>query len=105
VTKQAKAQPVKLDGSTDREGGTSKKSKKAHELVEASQTDPTLCADLLAEIKEAQSITDKAKAKRELVTVDMFQLCANLLSVNEKYAWNKIVEKQTACDPYTNLQG
>ncbi len=29
----------------------------------------------------------------------------NLLSVNAKYAWNKIVHKQTASDPYRALQG
>jgi hypothetical protein len=28
-----------------------------------------------------------------------------LLSVDAKYAWNKIVHKQTASDPYTDLQG
>ena len=36
----------------------------------------------------------------------MFQLYANLLSVDAKYAsWNKIVHEQTASDPYTDLQG
>ncbi len=35
----------------------------------------------------------------------MFQLYANLLSVDAKYAWNKIVSEQTASDPYTDLQG
>ena len=35
----------------------------------------------------------------------MFQLCANLLSINARYAWNKIVQEQTNADPYTDLQG
>ncbi len=35
----------------------------------------------------------------------MFQLYANLLSVNARYAWNKIVHEQTKADPYTDLQG
>ena len=35
----------------------------------------------------------------------MFQLYANLLSNDAKYAWNKIVHEQTASDPYTDLQG
>jgi hypothetical protein len=35
----------------------------------------------------------------------MFQLYANLLSSNAKYAWNKIVQEQTASDLYTDLQG
>jgi hypothetical protein len=35
----------------------------------------------------------------------MFQLYANLLSVNARYAWNKIVQEQTEADPYQDLQG
>jgi hypothetical protein len=35
----------------------------------------------------------------------MFQIYANLLSVNAKYPWNKIIHEQTASDPYTDLQG
>ncbi len=35
----------------------------------------------------------------------MFQFYANLLSVDTKYAWNKIVHKQTQSDTYTDLQG
>jgi hypothetical protein len=35
----------------------------------------------------------------------MFQLYANLLSINARYAWNKIVREQTNADPYTDLQG
>jgi hypothetical protein len=29
----------------------------------------------------------------------------NLLSINAKYTWNKIVHRQMASDPYTDLQG
>ncbi len=35
----------------------------------------------------------------------MFQLYANLLSIDAKYAWNKIVHKQTQSNPYTDLLG
>jgi hypothetical protein len=35
----------------------------------------------------------------------MFQFYANLLSVDAKYAWNKIIHKQTASEPYMDLQG
>jgi hypothetical protein len=35
----------------------------------------------------------------------MFQFYTNLLSVDAKYAWNKIVQEQTQSDPYTDLQG
>jgi hypothetical protein len=35
----------------------------------------------------------------------MFQLYANLLSLDAKYAWNKIVQEQMEADPYKDLQG
>ncbi len=38
-------------------------------------------------------------------TSKMFTFYSNLLSPESKYAWNKIVCKQTENDPYVNLQG
>ncbi len=35
----------------------------------------------------------------------MFQLYANLSSVDARCAWNKIVHEQTKANPYTDLQG
>jgi hypothetical protein len=35
----------------------------------------------------------------------MFTFYSNLLSPESKYAWNKIVGKQTKSNPYVNLQG
>ena len=35
----------------------------------------------------------------------MIQLYTNLLSINTKYAWSKIVQEQTQSDPYMDLQG
>jgi hypothetical protein len=35
----------------------------------------------------------------------MFAFYSNLLSPESKYAWNKIVSKQTESDPYVTLQG
>ncbi len=35
----------------------------------------------------------------------MFQLYANLLSVDAKYTWNKIILEQKHSYPYTDLQG
>ncbi len=34
----------------------------------------------------------------------MFQFYANLLSVDAKYTWNKIIQEQMQSDPYTDLQ-
>jgi hypothetical protein len=73
--------------------------------AEVSPADPALQADIVSKIKQAQETTDKSKAKGEQVATNLFQLYANLLSVNMKYAWDKIIHKQTASDPYTDLQG
>jgi hypothetical protein len=35
----------------------------------------------------------------------MFSFNSNLLSLESKYLWNKIVGEQTESDPYINLQG
>jgi hypothetical protein len=35
----------------------------------------------------------------------MFRFYSNLLSPKSKYAWNKIVVKQTESGPFVNLQG
>jgi hypothetical protein len=59
----------------------------------------------MSEIKQAQEATEKVRANAEQATSDMFQLYANLLSINTKYTWNKVIQVQTASDPYTDLQG
>ncbi len=41
----------------------------------------------------------------ELAAQEMFQFFMNFLSVDAKYAWNKIAHEQTQSDPYTNIQG
>ncbi len=35
----------------------------------------------------------------------MFAFYSNLLSLESKYAWNRIIGEQTKSDPYVNLQG
>jgi hypothetical protein len=35
----------------------------------------------------------------------MFQFYTNLLYVDAKYVWNKIVQEQTQSNPHTDLQG
>jgi hypothetical protein len=59
----------------------------------------------MAELKQAVEAADKVAAKSEKVAEDIFQLYANLLSVNARYGWNKIVRDQTNADPFTDLQG
>ncbi len=74
--------------------------------VEASEEGSIiLCAAIKAELKQALEAAEEATMKRDKAAKDMFQLYANLLSVNARYAWSKIVQEQTNADPYTDLQG
>jgi hypothetical protein len=86
--KQAKAQLAELDDSTGKEARTSVKSiKKSNATTaEASPADPALLADIISEVKQAQEGADKTKAKGEQAAADMFQLYANLLSVNKDHS-------------------
>ncbi len=69
------------------------------------QVAPVLQAEIEADLSSAQEVAAEAKNRTELAANDMFQLYANLLSINAKYTWNKIVHEQTTSDPYTDLQG
>ncbi len=64
-----------------------------------------LRAETKAELKLAVEAVVDATTKRDKAAEDMFQLYANLLSVNARYALNKILQEQTKADPYTDLQG
>jgi hypothetical protein len=65
----------------------------------------TLRAETKAELKQATLVAKEVADLRDKAAADMFQLYANLLSVNARYAWNKIVQEQTEADPYQDLQG
>ncbi len=101
--RETSAAPAKTSG----QAGTSKKSKDPKETtVEASEeSSAALRATIKAELKQALEAVEEATTKRDKAAEDMFQLYANLLSVNARYAWNKIVHKQTKANPYTDLQG
>jgi hypothetical protein len=105
--KKAKAALAKLDGTTSEGTGSSRKSSKKPKetAATASQADPALQAEFMSDIKQAKEAAEKAKAKTVLAAMDIFQLYANLLSINAKYPWNKIVHEQTQSNPYTVLQG
>ena len=77
------------------------------ETVAEAQDDSsaTLQAKARAELKQALKAAEKATTLHDKAAADMFQLYANLLSVDARYAWNKIVQEQTEADPYQDLQG
>ncbi len=58
-----------------------------------------------ADLKQAVEAVVEATTQCDNAAADMFQLYANLLSVNPRYAWNKILQEQTKADPYQDLQG
>ena len=91
----------------DETSGTSRKSNKKFKetTVEASSTSSTLCADRMIELKHTMEATEEATARHDKAAEDMFQLYANLLSVNARYGWKTIVQDQTNAYPYTEPQG
>jgi hypothetical protein len=91
LAKQANAL-AELDGATSKGAGTSKKSsKKAKEAVAtADASEPNLHAIYQQELEKTKEAADNAKATAEFAAKDMFLFYANLLSVDAKYAWNKI---------------
>ena len=45
------------------------------------------------DLEKVRKAAENAKAKAESTAQDMFQFYTNLLSVDAKYAWNKIVQE------------
>jgi hypothetical protein len=65
---------------------------------------PELHAEYQANNK-AKSTTETTKKFHKAAATKMFQSYANLLSLDAKYAWNKIVKEQTEADLFKDLQG
>jgi hypothetical protein len=107
LAKQTKAALAELDKSTSKGAGTSRKSsKKAKEgTATADTSEPNLQANFQLDLKKAKEAKKNAKAKAESAAKDMFQFYVNLLSVDAKYVWNKIVQEQMQSNLYTDLQG
>ncbi len=71
----------------------------------ADASEPNLQANFQLDLEKVKEATENARAKAESAVKDMFQFYANLLSVDAKYGWNKIIQKQTQSNPYMDLQG
>jgi hypothetical protein len=59
-----------------------------------------LRAETKADLKIAAEAVVEVTTQRDKAAADMFQLYANLLSVDARYACNKIIQEQTKADPY-----
>ena len=101
--KQLKRQLAELDETY----GTSRKFNKNFKetTVEDSPASITLCTDIMAELKQAVEASEEATTRCDKAAEDMFQLYPNLLSIDTRYVWSKIVQDQTNADPYKDSKG
>jgi hypothetical protein len=77
----------------------------AKEAKDAPEMDDEMKAGFLGDLEKAKQSQRTAKGAMTIATNKMFAFYSNLLSPESKYAWNKIVGKQTESDPFVNLQG
>ncbi len=61
-------------------------------------------AGFLEDLEKAKLAQRTAKGAMTIAKNKMFAFYSNLFSPENKYAWNKIVRRQTESDPYVNLQ-
>ncbi len=81
----------------------SQKTKEDAALSNASA--PELCKEYEAIYEKASLTKETAKNQKDADATKMFQFYVNLLSLDAKYAWNKIVWEQMDMDPYKDLKG
>jgi hypothetical protein len=115
VVKQAEAALALLTATVSKGKKTSKKSsKKASEkalqktkggAALADVPAPELRAEYQADYEKAKFAAETTKNKCKAAATKMFQFYSNFLSVDAKYAWNKIVKEQMETDPFKDLQG
>jgi hypothetical protein len=78
----------------------------AKEAEEASEVnDDSMKAGYLEDLEKAKQAQSTAKGAMTAAADKMFTFYSNLLSLERKYSWNKIVGEQTESDLYINLQG
>jgi hypothetical protein len=77
----------------------------AKEANDAPEADDKMKAGFLGDLEKAKQSQRTAEGAMIVAANKMFAFYSNLLSPESKYAWNKIVSKQTESDSYINLQG
>ena len=78
----------------------------ANEAEEAAEVNNnTMKAGFQEDLEKAKQAQGIAKGAMTSAASKMFIFYLNLLSPESKYAWNKIISKQTESDPFVNLQG
>jgi hypothetical protein len=62
-------------------------------------------AGFQVDLEKAKQAQEDAKGAMTPAASQMFMFYSNLLSPESKYAWIKILSKQTESNPFVNLQG
>ncbi len=98
--KASEKEPAKKSSEKEK---TSKKTKEGAALADAPA--PELRDKYQALYDKAIFAKETAKNKKDAAATKMFHFYANLLSLDAKYVWNKIVQEQMEADPFKDLQG
>jgi hypothetical protein len=77
----------------------------AKEAKEAPEANDKMKAGFLDHLEKAKQAQRTVKGAMTVAAKKMFTFYSNLLSLESKYAWNKIVGEQTESDPYVKIQG
>ncbi len=77
----------------------------AKEAKVAPAANDDMKASFSSDLEKAKQSQRVAKGAMTVAASKTFLFYSNLLSPESKYAWNKIVGKQTKSDPYVNYQG
>ncbi len=77
--------------------------KEANEVTKVN--DNTMKAGFQEDLEKAKQAQGITKGTMTAAVSKMFMVYSNLLSPESKYAWNKIVGKQTERDLFVNLHG
>jgi hypothetical protein len=113
ATQELLTAPVSKGEKTS-ETASKKSSKKASEkALQKTKEDAALAnapvselhAEFQSDYDKAKSAAETAKKSRKAPATKMFLFYANLLSLDAKFAWNKIVKEQMEADPFKDLQG
>jgi hypothetical protein len=102
ASKKASSEKAPAKKSSEKEKA-SQKIKESAALADAPA--PEIYSKYQALYDKASFTKETAKNKCKAAATKMFQFYANLLSLDAKYSWNKIVREQTEADPFKDLQG
>jgi hypothetical protein len=106
AAKQLKAGLSLLDGASGDSRKSTKSAQKAKEAKGVTEApDQEMQATFQEDLKRAKKAAENAKGAMTAAASKMFVFYANLLSVEAKNAWNKIIEEQMEGKLYVDHQG